>query len=204
MVKLHFLTVWCSPNRRVSSSTRKEHSAAAVTVLAGLVALSLLVARRPSLRHIQISISPFSAKWSQASSADSRFLASLQPGKISEKYILIYGQYIRILTFQIFSPDADAERDADFKRALYIKNEPRSSFTHGPTRVSLGPAAVRTMVQKKNFKSQSSIVALYSKHTRALAFESLYQLCAPWPPSSKVSKKLLSTVTLHIVNALRR
>ena len=85
MVKLHFLTVWCSPNRRVSSSTRKEHSAAAVTVLAGLVALSLLVARRPSLRHIQISISPFSAKWSQASSADSRFLASLQPGKISEK-----------------------------------------------------------------------------------------------------------------------
>ena len=69
--------------------------AAPVTVLAGLVALALLVAWRPSLRRIEVSISPLSAKWSQASSADNRFLASLQPGKISEKsgkshYIMEY------------------------------------------------------------------------------------------------------------------
>ena len=118
------------PRARNAHATR----AAAAAALAGLAAaLALLagVARRPSLRREEVSVSPFSARWSQASTADSRFLASLQP-------------------------DADEEKDADFKRALAIKGEPRTSFTHGETRVSLGPAAVRTIADGSGIRWRSA------------------------------------------------
>lgn len=69
-------------------------------------------------RTVLFSVSPFSAKWSKASSADSKFLDSLKPS-------------------------ADEKMDDAFKRGIARSHEPKTTFTHGETRVSLGPEAVR-------------------------------------------------------------
>jgi len=95
-----------------------------------LLAVSALhIATHTSL----VSVSPFSAKWSEASSADSSFLDSLKP-------------------------TMDEEMDTDFKRKMVtarLSRERRNSFSHGQTHVTLGPEAIRTMADGSSISWKS-------------------------------------------------
>ena len=102
-----------------------------VRILLGSLALAALVSlqvHRASTQRAELvssDASPFSSKWSQASSADSKFLDA---------------------------PSVDERADADYKREVSIKHTPQTVFRHGETRVSLGPAAIRTIADGSGIK----------------------------------------------------
>lgn len=109
-----------------------RHSSKTAVCCALLVAVVALAAvyGHPDEISTLASVSPFSAKWAKASSADSKFLETLHPS-------------------------ADEEMDDEFKRRVALGHEPRTSFSHGQTRVSLGPEAVRTVADGSSISWRS-------------------------------------------------
>jgi len=73
------------------------------------------------------SVSPLSAKWTQASSADSSFLDSRKPS-------------------------VDEIMDAQYKHDVALQHHVKTAFIHGHTRISLGPAAVRAIADGADIK----------------------------------------------------
>lgn len=113
---------------------RMHGQAASCAMLASVVSLAVLVLHIATQRQTAlVSVSPFSAKWSQGSSADSSFLESLKP-------------------------TMDDEMDTDFKRKLATarsSHERKTSFSHGPTSISLGPEAIRTIADGSSISWKS-------------------------------------------------